>query len=541
MLHNDLSKELVLHFAEKLKSIITYETEEDRNLIKKGLLLYRQGSVYNVSQNDHKVDGRVQDIIPVDVTLDLDFLDMSTCTCPSQDFCRHKMAVFFYMYSSVDRIGSLLEEWKAGNKPMISTPKTLAITKIKDRQKEYTEISLQSWIDFFNKEFSTFERSYPAKNHFFFSTIYHSFFQVLKRKAPLAVELKKIFLLHSALFCMNKIIELINDLQLKNYQIETYVKPYFHNFTDIIFENCNQLNRVSLPFSLDSLIEESIEPIRNSLLTTTDTPFQFERLQMYRLIWATLLHHKKLVEQEETYLSERESSKICSDEEKIAVAHLHFLQKDDMNAIATMEKLSYQVVPYSFWWIGYLTDTKEWKRARLWIEYTLKNIPPYISGIPNHEGRRRMTRSYLKEISGYAIEHDDSPYVAAMKQLIPYSYMEYSDYLIEAEDYRKWVELQMLAGYEIGECDRYDIKLVEENDRQALLPFYHHAIMNAIELKNRASYKKAVKYLKRVRTQYKRLKKEDVWESYITTLAASKKRLRAFQEELLRASLIVKE
>lgn len=540
LLQNDLSKEQVLHFAEKLKDIITYDDEADRSLIKKGLLLYRQGSVYNVKQDGHKIDGRIQDIIPVDVTLDLDFLEISSCTCPAIDFCRHKMALFFYMYSSVDRIGTLLEDWKAGNKSVQPIPKSLAITKIKDRQKEYDEKSLQSWIDFFNKQYSTFERGYTVKNHFFFSTIYHTFFQSLKRKAPLAVELKKIFHIHAALFCIDKIIELVEELQLRNYQIDTYVKPYFHNFTDIVFENCDQLNRVALPFSMDSLLEESIEQVRHCLLSKSDMSFQFERIQMIRLIWVTLLRHKKLIDKEEAYFSERESEKIITEEERIFLTHLRFLQKNDKGAIATLEDLGSQAVPYSFWWITYLSNHQDWIRAKLWVEYSLTHIMSYINRIPSYDGRRHITRSYLSAIVDYASQ-DRSPYVTAMQQLVPYSFREYSDYLLEAEDYRKWIELQMLVGFDVDDCDRHDLKLVEENDRKALLPFYHQAIMNAIELKNRVSYKKAVKYLKRVRTQYKRLKKEDEWAAYITTLAASKKRLRAFQEELVRASLIVKE
>ncbi len=519
-----------MHFSEKLRDMITYDNENDRTLIKKGLNLYRQGSVYNVKYNGKVLEGRVQDVTPVDVTLDLDFLEMSSCACPDPSFCRHRMALFFYMYASVDRVGSLLEQWKAGNKPK-PTLASIPVQKGSVLQRvEYKENSLESWLALFNNEYKRFESSHPEKTIYSFATLYHSLFQTLKRKAPYSEELKRLFLIHAALFCIQKTVDLIDQMELKNYQVDTYIKPYFHNFTDVVLDNSLEMRKVSLPFAIDGLLEESMETVRVTLLC--QSLFQYERLQMYRLLWATFFTRKKWIELEERSLDTENPVHL------IAYAHIRFLQKDDEAAIDSLKKVGHEVTAYSFWWISYLSESKNWDRVLPWIHYALEGIQKYIFGIPSYEGRRHMTRLFLQNIMPYAEERGETVYLDALKRLLPYSYVEYSDFLVETEQFRKWVDLQILVGYEIDDMDRSVLKEIEDLDRGSLLPFYHQAIVKAIEGKNRSSYKKAVKYLRKVRASYKKLKKEDVWEDYITKLSTVNKRLRAFQQELLRASMI---
>ncbi|MCC3356173.1 SWIM zinc finger family protein [Bacillus sp. REN16] len=530
MLQNDIPKDTVMHFSEKLRDMITFENEDDRNLIKKGLNLYRQGSVYNVQYNGQTLEGRVQDVTAVDVTLDLDFLEMSSCSCPDPIFCRHRMALFFYMYASVDRVGSLLDQWKEGNKPK----PTLASIPVKKgnvlQRVEYKENSLESWLTLFNSEYARFESARGDKNVYFFATLYHSLFQNIKRKAPRSEELKRLYHIHAALFCIRKTVESLEQIEVRNYQVDTYIKPYFHNFTDIVLDNSLEMRKVSLPFSLDQLLEESIPIIRETLLS--ETLFQYERMQMYRLLWATFFNRKKWLEIEENALDTENHV------HKIAFAHNRFLQKDDATAIDTMKQLGHQATPYSFWWISYLSEAKSWDRARLWIDYALEGIRDYIFGIQSYEGRRHMTMLFLQNIMTYSDERDSAVYLHALKQLLPYSYVEYNDFLLETDQYRKWVELQIMVGYEVDDMDRSILKEIESLDRGALLPLYHQAVAKAIEGKNRPSYKRAVKYLRKIRTHYKKLKQEDRWDDYITKLATVNKRLRAFQQELMRASMI---
>ena len=71
-----------------------------------------------------------------------------------------------------------------------------------------------------------------------------------------------------------------------------------------------------------------------------------------------------------------------------------------------------------------------------------------------------------------------------------------------------------------------------------LLPILHQAVDGLIEQKNRVSYKQAVRLLKKLRTIYKKLKRVPEWEAFIDKLLKRYKRLRAFQEECVRAKLV---
>lgn len=62
--------------------------------------------------------------------------------------------------------------------------------------------------------------------------------------------------------------------------------------------------------------------------------------------------------------------------------------------------------------------------------------------------------------------------------------------------------------------------------------------VEAIEERNRKSYKRAVRYLKKLRTLYKRLKRTDEWDAFIIHIANLHSRLRALQEELRKGKLI---
>lgn len=70
------------------------------------------------------------------------------------------------------------------------------------------------------------------------------------------------------------------------------------------------------------------------------------------------------------------------------------------------------------------------------------------------------------------------------------------------------------------------------------LPLYHLAAVEAIEERNRKSYRRAVRYLKKLRTLYKRLKRTDEWDAFIIHIANLHSRLRALQEELRKGKLI---
>ncbi|MDF0727025.1 SWIM zinc finger family protein [Cytobacillus sp. S13-E01] len=537
MLQNEVSKEQIMHFAEKLQAFIKNDIEEDRKVVKKGLQLYRQGSVYNVKSVDHEIVGRVQDVMPADVTLDMDILEMSTCSCSYGDFCRHQMAVFFSVYSSIGDggVGQFLDRWKSG--PLTKKPTLEDIPVIKARElKSYENTSYASWLSFFDKEFEQFVAGRSEGDYYFISSIYHRYFQALGKKAPKSKELKLLFSIQAALTSIEKIISLLPNLKLSSYQFDYTVKPYIHNLVDSVLNDAIDLQRISLSFAAEPILEDMQKHIRDGLLV--NTLFQYERFHLYRTLWSSIFNRKKWVDQEQESILQDNKANGWSGGKALALAHNAFLQKNDQLAIDYLKMLDNPAIHYTFWWIGELSGESEWNRIKPWVEYANEHIEAYILGLHSYESRRHIARTFLNTISDYAENLDEVIYIETMKKLMPYSYLEFTTHLIEDENYRGWVELQMLVGYEIEEHDRYILKTIENSDRSVLLPLYHQAVSKALKQKNRPSYKRAIKYLRKLRSYYRKLKQEDTWDMYIEKLALKTKRLRAFQEELTIANFI---
>ena len=74
MLQDMIAKEDVLAAAEQLKELLPYN-EDNVQLMKKALILYRQDSVYRIQvQTPTEISAYVQDVVPVRVTLNLFFM-----------------------------------------------------------------------------------------------------------------------------------------------------------------------------------------------------------------------------------------------------------------------------------------------------------------------------------------------------------------------------------------------------------------------------------------------------------------------------------
>lgn len=121
---------------------------------------------------------------------------------------------------------------------------------------------------------------------------------------------------------------------------------------------------------------------------------------------------------------------------------------------------------------------------------------------------------------------------------LPYSFVYYSSYLLDVGKHKKWVELYLYSNIELDYISSEELKMVQQNDPTLLLPLFINIVNEKIENKNRQSYRAAVRYLKKIRTIYKKQKKLEQWERYLDKIQSSNKRLRAFQEELKRGKLI---
>ncbi|TXC85946.1 SWIM zinc finger family protein [Metabacillus litoralis] len=541
MLGREISKELVLGAGEQLKQLLSPHNEEDRNLIKKGLILFRQGSIYNVNTTTHTVSAKVQDVTSVQVELDLDDIVMSTCTCPYEGICRHRIATFLYVYASVDRVGTFVDLWKE-EKSIDDVLRNVrkASTFLKP-DKDYEDSSLASWIAFFNREYDEWLENVPSQNQLFQSLFLH-YYSNLKKKAPKSPEMKQFFIVQASVTVFLKILQLINETKPTDYMLQHIIFPYLDQLIDNVQNAIAEMKRYALPFALDPLLVDSVERFRELLFTSKH--YQYERTSLYQLLWIELLRRDKFISIEREWLEEEleqmeKTNESYAVEIEIALMHMDFLQSRDEDIFHSLESVSATALPLTFKWVEDIMKKKNWKRLSGWVSYMLNNATEYINSSIPFEEKRYTVRYMMKLIQQYAsATKEDQLYEKACRKMLPLTYAEYHDLLLDKQQYKTWVELQTLLGFTIDEMDSYLLKEIEKSEPGILVPLYVKSVQDQIALKTRENYKMAVRYLKRIKAQYKKLKREEVWENYINQLAIEHKRLRAFKEELKKGKLI---
>lgn len=538
MLTRDVDKEQVLQCGEQLKNLIPPHIEENKQLMKKGLNLYRQGHVYNVNVTDAMIQAKVQDVTPVTVKLDLDYLLLSECSCPSSFPCRHVIATFLYVYAMTDRLGSFLDIWKE------DSPSS-RLKKLKDAgliQKGITnqEVSISSWYQSFEQEFEK-QIGQTLSPPAFIQTIYYQYYPRIKRNAPFKQELKNLYQLHAALFTMKKILQSLNESHVSEYLFQQVVYPVIDEFQRTILDLVQEIKRVAHSYSLETFLHDSVEKVRDILFCS---PYcSFERLAVYRQIWMHLFNKKKWIQEERNVIEKRMKEEWEKREFfiecDIARMNLLFLKKDDRSLLERLEQFSEAMIPYSFDWIGEITRQKDWTRFKRWASYLFNHIGTFLLEDLPYVSKRNTTSFLLTLFKEYQKHTKDVElFEEACQKMLPFSYVEYHHLLIDRGDFRKWAELQHIVGFNLYEVDPQFIKMVEKQAPEKLLPILHEEIDRRISEKNRSSYKLAVKYLKQLKRIYKKLKRVEMWENYFQKLVEEHNRLRAFKEELKKGKLL---
>lgn len=111
MLQHNINEEEIKQTAEQIKELLP-STDENKQLIKKALITYRQDSVYRLKQeSDTEWSAYVHDVVAARVHLHVLFPVRSTASCPADGLCKHILAVFFSLYAQVESVTGFTENW----------------------------------------------------------------------------------------------------------------------------------------------------------------------------------------------------------------------------------------------------------------------------------------------------------------------------------------------------------------------------------------------------------------------------------------------
>jgi hypothetical protein len=517
--------------AEEMRTRLQPDSDEDAKLVQKGMLLYRQGLVNQLKFESDQVYATVQDVTPVKVRLDLTFFDTSDCSCPNFGICRHRLAVFFAAYAKIASVSEWIEQWREPIKTKTAATKW-GVQRAKDivRANGALAQDYNRWIQAFDESFHAILTPNKIPNPYVLNELFQVYRRRIRASAPLEAEWKLLYELVATVFSFQKIVQLTEELE--HPEAKRYFTPLLDELIEDAEEFIQKLGIQTMPFAFDEFLT-SLRHDSSSLLDRTTT-FPVERLMLYRLLWTHLFKKKNWREEELTKIAGSTEFELI-----IAEIHLHFLLNRDIEALEKIKQLGPTCVPFLLYWLEILTAKRDWSRIKPYVEQFVDFSKVYIKDYHSDQQSRHFARAVIQAILPYCKEMNQNDlYERALLHLLPYSYASYDTFLFEAGDYERWCELQAYIGVDLAWIGKDRVSILASGSPETLVILYHQSIQQQIELKNRQSYREAVRQLKKLRTLYKKLKRVPEWDEFFELLVEKTKRLRAFQEECKRGKLI---
>lgn len=528
--------------SERLRDVLSPHSEEDARLIQKGMLLYRQGLVSQLRMDEETITAAVQDVMPVRVQLELMFFEMSECSCPSRGICRHQIAVFFAAYGREGSVAEWIEAWRYPVKEQKEAA-SWGMQRARELMKSggVAEPDYKGWLQSFSEGFDSIMRSKKHLNPYVVGELFGIHWRRVKAGSPRGEEWALLYELAGIVHSFRALDLLSTELR---HQGETAERYYGHVFDELQRASVRIAKKLAgrpLPLSFDPFLDNLRDDVRGLLAGLRLVPH--ERAFLYIGVWSALFKKKASLEDEARKLEEaanRLDEVENSHPLQIAMAHILFLLKEDTQALESLAGLDGQeTAPFLLHWTDELSEHKEWSRSGLYIDVLTHNLRGTLALIGGYQGRTQFARAVIESAIPYVEGTGRGDVLErVLQQALPYSYYEYGSLLFERGDYAKWADLQTFMGYQYADLPTARLKVLEKEQPEAVISMLHQAAAKQIAAKNRPGYKSAVRMLKKLRTLYKKQKRQAEWNAFFEELLERTKRLRAFHEECQRSKLI---
>lgn len=530
----DKYRDLLQGAAEELRTLLWSEQEEDAKLVQKGLMLYRQGLVTKVRLEEDNVTATVQDVTPVQVELNLNFFQTSTCTCPAEGICRHQLAAFFYAYGKIASVMEWVENWR---KPIHDrkNAKDFGLQRAKDLLKAsgVMKPDYDAWVESFQVSFDSMIRSHTNLKPYLLSELFQVYSRKIKASAPVEQEWRQLYFLIATVHSFHNLLKLSTDQGFHEEEISRYYQELFYDAMDDVENLVEKLNVHALPFAFDEFIKKLKDD--STRLISQEYILSFEPTYLYIVLWTKLFKKRIWHEEELTRIMQAEHQTLPM---IVGTIHQHVMLKMDEEALRILHILDEYATPFMLFWLEKMTAGKDWRRAGPYIDTFSSMAKKYIRTLSDHYAKIDFARTAIRTVSKYAFENKKLDlYEKILIQTLPYSYRSYDEFLFDQGWYEKWSDLQAYIGYDISYIPKDKLQILQKERPDILLPLYHQSIQQHIEMKNRGNYREAVKQLKKLRTLYKKLKRSDEFQQFLDILLDRTKRLRAFHQECERGKL----
>ncbi|MCM3270470.1 SWIM zinc finger family protein [Paenibacillus elgii] len=506
--------------------------------LERGWAHYHKGQVAELElKHGVEVHALVRGTKRYEVILDLDQFGKSECSCPDGDNCKHMAAVAFALYAPFGRPELLLQHLKQAIAVRSrQQAKQTAVSKAAEKRQDRFEPPAPDhmpaqWQKFFDQQFYGFSLNQQQSIELFYSAVKE---KLLPYGEDWEQPLRGLYSLHVLFFVMRKIEQFYQETKTSylSYYIETGCRTVGRQCLEELLRLVPRLDVALLAEKASAPWKETLGLLAEAALSGKESPLSWSTV--YRSVWWRMTSYPAWMAEERARLRLMLESPDLMPRRRdallLAEAHFDVIEGDDDAARQKLEALSKREARDYFLYLHRCYEEEAWGRMLAWLRWLL----PVVQRAQQEE-LRQFCQYWMEAVQR---QTDDGEWVSVMIALLPRTYHFYTAYLMKAERYKAWIDLQL--SNRVSPLDLYslDLQTVEKHDPSLMLPLFHQAVERCIAEKNRTAYKNAMRLLKKLHALYKKLNRSNDWEDFIYRLAMKYSRLRALQEELRKGKWI---
>lgn len=522
----------------------------DEVTISRGFQYYKQGRVQEITMSAPQyVEAIVHGSEEYDVEMDLNFFSASHCNCPVEGTCKHMMAVVLdYAFEQGRPVNMLVNAksitaFKPTKHPsanasnirkavQIATKKSENESRVREQIARIPSMSVSEWHQLFGQcieqlpqDIRSFQYAEQALN------------MIMQLKPTLSSDIEHIYMLNVHLFVLYKLIH--KRLHHTDYyynhsgdsaitDVMESIETYYSNGDSLADNPDNQEH-----------LQQTLAHIREQMLREASDTHYF--MDVYYSFWHYWMCPN--AKDNRPYSDELLKLEQAAEEIGSALSTFHYLMaqtrmnfymvKDEEAWRLLTEAKNHKAVPsnMSMYYLYYLTHQQQWNRLLNW----LTALPPLYRSY-----RREYLSKYMEfwELVINQLPEAENSMWDTLIVMLPYSRAIYEEKLLQYSKWKQWMDYHLSTGSDPSEFRVSELQPLDKFAPEVLLPFYHQAVERYVMIKNRDGYKAAVKLLKRLAKLYRKTKREDRWEQFLSAFAGRYSRLRALQEELRKGKLL---
>ncbi|SEO34024.1 SWIM zinc finger domain-containing protein [Paenibacillus sp. OV219] len=515
--------------------------------IKRGFQYYKQGAVLSVTMPQaDRLRAVVEGAEHYSVSLELPSLEQRSCTCPASKGCKHMTAALLQYAALQERSvpalvnaatavragGAAAAKASSGGKNAVVTMKAARPSVTAD---ELEKMAVSEWHQLFARAMG------PINQH---ARSMHEAREILAvihgLKPPLSLLMDQLYELHAHLFTLEKLVKPAQeDWRHSGLFIGYHTQLAMDELLEVTMRGFARGLSIAEESELWPRVTETLHYLREQMLKEDKSLNCFFKL--YHACWRYWLKPNLAEAQRELIEKELQQLEAAKTEMGSTLSKLPwtfaqslmylYLEKDEA-AWELLRSAGVLLPGQASLLFEALIQEQAWSRLANW----LAELGPLLGSFRTDE----LDGTY-GDYWGAVLTHvpdAESRMWTTLVAMLPYSRKLYEDALVAHGKWRQWIDYHMSCGREPLDFRATMLKPIEKDAPELLLPFYHQAVERYVLLKNRDSYKAAVKLLKRLLKLYRKLKQEPRWEHFITAFAARHSRLRALQEELRKGGLL---